>query len=108
MPAWKRWLGFAARPKGRLVVDAGARKAVETKNRSLLPIGVVQVVGTFGKGDVVALCDSNGVEFARGLTNYASATVDRLRGLRSDQIPEALGECPYEEVVHKDNLVVTV
>jgi glutamate 5-kinase len=108
MPAWKRWLGFAARPKGRLVVDAGARKAVETNNRSLLPIGVVQVVGTFGKGDVVALCDPDGAEFARGLTNYASAAVDRVRGLRSDQIREALGEYPYEEVVHKDNLVVTV
>jgi glutamate 5-kinase len=108
MPAWKRWLGFAARPKGRLVVDAGARKAVETNNRSLLPIGVVQVIGLFGKGDVVALCDPDGVEFARGLTNYASAAVDRLRGLRSDQIRLALGEYPYEEVVHKDNLVVTV
>jgi glutamate 5-kinase len=108
MPAWKRWLGFAARPKGRLVVDAGARKAVETNNRSLLAIGIVQTVGTFGKGDVVALCDLDGVEFARGLTNYPSAVVDRLRGLRSDQIRQTLGECPYEEVVHKDNLVVTV
>jgi glutamate 5-kinase len=108
MPAWKRWLGFAARPKGRLVVDAGARRAVETSNRSLLPIGVVQVVGNFGKGDVVSLCDPDGVEFARGLTNYASAAIDRLRGLRSEQIRQALGECPYEEVVHKDNLVVTV
>jgi glutamate 5-kinase len=108
MPAWKRWLGFAARPKGRLVVDAGARNAVETKNRSLLAIGIVQTAGTFGKGDVVALCDLDGVEFARGLTNYPSAVVDRLRGLRSDQIRQTLGECPYEEVVHKDNLVVTV
>jgi glutamate 5-kinase len=108
MPAWKRWLGFAARPKGRLVVDAGARRAVETNNRSLLPIGVVQVVGTFGKGDVVALCDPDGVEFARGLTNYPAAAVDRLRGLRSGQIREAMKEYPYEEVIHKDNLVVTV
>jgi glutamate 5-kinase len=107
MPAWKRWLGFAARPRGRLVVDAGARKAVEADNRSLLPIGVVQVVGSFGKGDVVSLCDAEGVEFARGLTNYPSAAVDRLRGLRSEQIRQTLGECPYEEVVHKDNLVVT-
>ena len=107
MPAWKRWLGFAARPKGRLVVDAGARKAVEGQNRSLLPIGVVQVLGTFGKGDVVALCGPDGVEFARGLTNYPSAAIDRLRGLRSEQIRATLAECPYEEVVHKDNLVVT-
>jgi glutamate 5-kinase len=106
MPAWKRWLGYAARPRGRLVVDAGARGAVQGKGRSLLPIGVVQVVGTFGKGDVVALCDADGVEFARGLTNYSSAAAERLKGLRSEQIRATLGELPYEEVVHRDNLVV--
>jgi glutamate 5-kinase len=108
MPAWKRWLGYAARPKGQLMVDAGARTAVEAKNRSLLPIGVIRVIGSFGKGDVVALCDPDGVEFARGLTNYASTTIERLCGLRTEQARELLGACPYEEVVHKDNLVVTV
>jgi glutamate 5-kinase len=108
LPAWKRWLGYTARPRGRLVVDAGARQAVEQQGRSLLPIGVVQVVGSFGKGDVVALCDPDGVEFARGLTNYAASTADRLCGLRTEQIREALGGVPYEEVVHRDNLVVIV
>jgi glutamate 5-kinase len=107
MTAWKRWLGYAARPRGRYVVDAGARQAVQSQGRSLLPIGVVRVVGSFGKGDVVALCDVDGAEFARGLTNYASATADRLRGLRSEQVREVLGELPYEEVIHRDNLVVT-
>lgn len=106
LPAWKRWLGYTARPRGRLVVDAGAREAVQGKGRSLLPIGVVQVSGHFGKGDVVAICDPEGVEFARGLTNYPSALVDRLRGLRSEQVRETLGSAPYEEVVHRDNLVV--
>ena len=108
LPAWKRWLGYTAQPRGRLVVDAGARKAVQQQGRSLLPIGVVQVVGTFGKGDVVSLCDPDGVEFARGLTNYASTAADRLRGLRSEQIREVVGTFPYEEVVHRDNLVVIV
>jgi len=108
MPAWKRWLGYAARPRGRFVVDAGARRAVQDQGRSLLPIGVVGVAGTFGKGDVVALCDAEGVEFARGLTNYSSAAAERLKGLRSEQIREALGDLPYEEVVHRDNLVVVV
>jgi glutamate 5-kinase len=108
LPAWKRWLGYTARPRGRLVVDAGARQAVQQQGRSLLPIGVVQVVGTFGKGDVVSLCDPDGVEFARGLTNYASTAADRLRGLRSDQIRDVVGAFPYEEVVHRDNLVVIV
>jgi glutamate 5-kinase len=108
VPAWKRWLGFTARPKGRLVVDAGARNAVQHKGRSLLPIGVVQVVGTFGKGDVVALCDGDGVEFARGLTNYAAADALRICGLRTERVAEVLGTIPYEEIVHRDNLVVTV
>ena len=108
MPAWKRWLGYAARPRGRFVVDAGARQAVQSQGRSLLPIGVIQVVGAFGKGDVVVLCDADGVEFARGLTNYSSSAADRLRGLRSEQIRETLGEVPYEEVVHRDNLVVVI
>ena len=106
LPAWKRWLGYTARPRGRLIVDEGARRAVQEQGRSLLPIGVVQVQGAFGKGDVVSLCDADGVEFARGLTNYAAGAADRLRGLRSEQIREVLGTVPYEEVVHRDNLVV--
>jgi glutamate 5-kinase len=105
--ARKRWVGYTAQPKGRLVVDAGARTAVELKGRSLLPIGVVEVGGDFRKGDVVALCDREGTEFARGLTNYSSADAARIRGLRTEQISEVLGTLPYEEIVHRDNLVVT-
>jgi glutamate 5-kinase len=108
VPAWKRWLGYTAQPKGRLVVDAGARNAVQNKGRSLLPIGVVRVAGSFGKGDVVALSDTEGIEFARGLTNYAAADVQRICGLRTEQITELLGTVPYEEVVHRDNLVVII
>jgi glutamate 5-kinase len=106
LPAWKRWLGFTARPRGRLVVDAGARAAVQQKGRSLLPIGVVQVQGHFNKGDVIALFDSAGVEFARGLTNYSATDAHRILGLRTEQIAEVLGALPYEEIVHRDNLVV--
>ncbi len=108
LPAWKRWLGFTARPRGRVVVDAGARAAVQHKGSSLLPIGVVQVAGAFGKGDVVSVCDADGSEFARGLTNYSAADLDRLRGLRTERIREVLGTFPYEEVIHRDNLVVVV
>jgi glutamate 5-kinase len=108
LPAWKRWLGYTARPRGRLIVDEGARRAVQEQGRSLLPIGVVQVQGAFGKGDVVSLCDPDGVEFARGLTNYSAAAADKLRGLRTEKIREVVGTFPYEEVVHRDNLVVIV
>jgi glutamate 5-kinase len=108
IPAWKRWLGYTARTRGKLVVDAGARAAVEHKGRSLLPIGVVQVAGNFNKGDVVALCDAQGCEFARGLSNYPAADAARIIGLRTEQIGQVLGVVPYEELVHRDNLVVVV
>ncbi|MFL5342007.1 MAG: glutamate 5-kinase [Gemmataceae bacterium] len=106
VPAWKRWLGYTARPKGRLILDAGARDAVTKSGKSLLPVGVVAVAGSFGKGDVVALCDATGVEFARGLCNYSSADAARLCGLSTERIAEALGTVPYVELVHRDNLVV--
>jgi glutamate 5-kinase len=108
VPAWKRWLGYTAQPRGRLVTDAGARQAVQHQNRSLLPIGVLRVTGTFSKGAVVALCDAEGVEFGRGLTNYSSADAARICGLRTEQIADVLGTVPYEEVVHRDNLIVIV
>lgn len=108
VPAWKRWLGYTARPKGRVVVDAGAREAVQRHGRSLLPIGVLQAVGSFGKGDVISLCSADGVEFARGLSNYSQTDVTRICGLRTEQMAEMLGSAPYEEVVHRDNLVVIV
>lgn len=108
VPAWKRWLGYTARPRGRLVVDGGAREAVERKGKSLLPIGVVQVQGTFAKGDVVSLCDGTGTEFARGLSNYSSADVEKILGSKTERIASVLGGIPYEEVVHRDNLAVFV
>lgn len=106
LTAWKRWLGYTARPRGRLLVDTGARNAVQNQGRSLLPIGVVQAQGTFGKGDVVALADAGGTEFARGLSNYSADDARRICGLRTEQIAEVLGALPYEEIVHRDNLVV--
>lgn len=108
LSAWKRWLGYTAQPRGKLVVDAGARDAVIKKGRSLLPIGVVQVTGNFHKGDVIVLSDSDGLEFARGLSNYSAVDATRICRLRTDQIGEVLGAAPYEEVVHRDNLVVIV
>jgi glutamate 5-kinase len=106
VPAWKRWLGYTARPKGKLVVDAGAQDAVRRKGKSLLPIGILRVTGSFRKGDVITLTNADGEEFARGLTNYSSEDASRICGLRSDQIGMVLGTQPYEEVVHRDNLVV--
>ncbi len=106
VPSRKRWLGFTARPKGVVRIDAGARRAV-LEGKSLLPIGVTAVEGDFGKGDVLSICDAEGAEVARGLTNYAATDAKRLSGLNTERIAALLGSVPYAELVHRDNLVVT-
>ncbi len=104
--ARKRWIGSTARPRGQLVVDAGARVALEAGDRSLLAIGIVEVIGDFEKGDVVGVRDGQGHEFARGLTNYPAPDARRIRGLRTDQARLAIGSALYDEVIHRDNLVL--
>lgn len=105
VPSRKRWFGFTARPKGILHLDAGARQAV-LDGKSLLPVGVTSVEGEFGKGDVVSLSAPDGVEVARGLSNYSSLDAERIRGLQTDKIADVLGSVPYSELVHRDNLFV--
>jgi len=105
--SFKRWIGFTAQPRGTLVLDAGAREAVEKKGKSLLAIGVTDASGIFTKGDVVSLRDAAGEEFARGLTNYALDDVLRIKGLKTDAIAAVLGRCPYHEVIHRDNMALT-
>jgi len=107
IPSWKRWIGFTAQPRGHLVVDDGARRAVEAQGRSLLAIGIVDCGGTFKKGDVVSLCDRSGAEFARGLTNYSADEIARVKGQKTEQIPIILGASGYDEVIHRDNMAVT-
>jgi glutamate 5-kinase len=82
IPSFKRWIGFTAQPRGTLVVDTGAREAVERKGKSLLAIGVVEARGNFRKGDIVSLQDAAGSEFARGLTNYAIDDLQKIKGLK--------------------------
>jgi glutamate 5-kinase len=102
----KRWIGWTATPRGRLTLDAGAAAAVQSKGRSLLAVGVRAVDGNFAKGDVISLCEPEGAEFARGLSNYSSIEMAKIAGQPTDRIAELLGHCPYQEVVHRDNLVV--
>jgi glutamate 5-kinase len=107
IPAFKRWIGFTAQPRGVLVLDAGAREAVEKKGKSLLAIGISAASGAFRKGDIVSLQDASGDEFARGLTNYALDDVLKIKGLKTDKIAEVLGRLPYAEVIHRDNMALT-
>ena len=63
--------------------------------------------GQFHKGDVVGLRGPDGVEFARGLTNYSADEIRQIKGLKTKQISTVLGHCPYDEIIHRDNMVVT-
>jgi glutamate 5-kinase len=103
--AWKRWLGWSAEARGGLTVDAGAREAIVTAGRSLLAAGITGLAGDFGEGDVVTI-SCEGAPFARGLVNYPASDLARIVGLRTERIADVLGYCPYEEVIHRDNLAV--
>jgi glutamate 5-kinase len=100
-----RWIG-SVRPAGTIVVDDGAIRALSVQNRSLLPAGIVKVEGNFGRGDCVAIQSVSGTIIARGLSNYAAADVERVRGKKTADVRTLLGEAAYDEVVHRDNLVL--
>jgi glutamate 5-kinase len=102
----KHWLAFTARPRGDLLVDAGAAAALRERGRSLLPAGVTAVKGEFGIGDVVRCMDPGGREIARGLAAYSSVEVARICGLSTRQIAPVLGYSNGSEVIHRDDLVI--
>jgi glutamate 5-kinase len=102
----KRWL-LSQISRGNLLIDSGAVAALQRQNKSLLPAGVTQVGGAFGRGDVVSVSDGGtGTEIARGISNYGSDDVAAIKGAHSEKIEERLGYEYGAEVVHRDNLVV--
>ncbi len=103
----KRWIGFTLRPKGRIYVDDGAFAALSKRGKSLLASGITDLDGGFERGDVVSISTiGNKDEFARGLTNYSSAELMKIKGHSSTSIKKILGSKPYDEVVHRDNMVL--
>ncbi|MBI3829128.1 MAG: glutamate 5-kinase [Planctomycetes bacterium] len=106
MAARKRWLAYTQRTQGTIKVDAGARDALVKRHKSLLPSGIVSLEGHFDSGDLVALQGPDGRPFARGLSNYSRAEVEKIRGRKSSEIAKELGQLLFEEVVHRDNLVI--
>lgn len=100
-----RWIG-AARPVGMIVVDDGAVTALVQKNRSLLPAGILRVEGVFERGDLVGIAGADGRLIARGLSNYSAGGVEEIRGKKTAEVRRMLGEAAYDEVVHRDNLVL--
>ena len=102
----KQWIAFALRPAGALAVDDGAAEALRRKGRSLLASGIREVRGEFASGDCVSLLDNAGVEFGRGLVNYPSTDVTRVKGRRSAEIARVLGYKVADEIIHRDNFVL--
>jgi glutamate 5-kinase len=107
LPARKYWILHTLAPKGSLWVDAGALRAIRENGRSLLPIGVTAVEGGFRSGNSVRILGPDGQEAARGITYYSAQEVTAIRGCRTDEIESKLGYRYYDEVVHRDNLVLT-
>ncbi len=107
MAARKHWIAFTKKPKGKLILDEGAQKAVAERGKSLLPSGIHRLEGTFERGDAVRLCDFNGKEFAKGVTNYNSAELIRIIGKNTKEILQILGYQYGDEVVHRDNFVIS-
>ena len=103
----RRWIGQTARTTGQIIVDAGAATALIKRGKSLLPSGIRLVRGHFEKGATVAVLDEKGAEIARGLTNYSAEQLQKIRGLKTAQIAKKLGDKPYDEVIHRNNMTLS-
>ncbi|MDB9822407.1 glutamate 5-kinase [Deltaproteobacteria bacterium] len=103
----KHWIAFTRSSKGSLVIDQGATDALRKKGKSLLPSGIREVRGSFSQGDSVVLMDENSREIAVGMVNYNSGDIKKIIGLKSTEIESKLGFKHDDEVIHRDNLVIT-
>lgn len=106
MRSRKLWIALANNPAGRVRVDAGAVEALTSRGKSLLPAGVIAVGGDFRAGEIVALEGPDGCAFARGICALSSSDLDRVKGMRTADIPSVLPGYAGDEVVHRDHLVV--
>jgi glutamate 5-kinase len=102
----KHWIAYNLKPAGDVVVDSGAREAVVHQGKSLLPSGMKEVRGVFGVGECVRCLDLQGREFARGLVNYSAQELNQIKGLHTSKIEKVLGYKAYDEIIHRDDLVV--
>jgi glutamate 5-kinase len=102
----KHWIAYVLKPQGFLVVDDGARRALVEQGKSLLPSGVTEVRGGFAVGAPVHCLDQGGTVIAAGLSNYASADIERIKGKKTREIAAILGGKDSDEIIHRDNLVI--
>jgi glutamate 5-kinase len=107
LPSRKCWIGYSLKPEGVIVIDQGAAMAVLKRGKSLLASGIVGIEGEFGIGAPVEFKTAESDILGTGLVNYSAADIRKIMGLQSRQIQERLGEKPFDEVIHRDNLVIT-
>jgi glutamate 5-kinase len=103
----KHWIAFTRSPKGEILVDRGAEAALLQRGKSLLPSGIKEVRGRFSLGDSVVLLNEDEKELAVGMVNYDSSDIEKIMGLKSKEIESQLGFKHDDEVIHRDNLVLT-
>jgi glutamate 5-kinase len=106
MDSRQRWIALTARPSGTIQIDDGAATAICKRHKSLLATGISQITGRFERGDVLLVRSETGKELARGLTNYSAEELRLIMGKRSNQFQKLLGNAAYDEVIHRDNLVM--
>jgi len=106
MDSRQRWIALTARPSGVIQIDDGASTAICSRHKSLLATGINQITGRFTRGDILLVRSETGKELARGLTNYSAEELRLIMGKRSSQFAKLLGNAAYDEVIHKDNLVL--
>ncbi len=102
----KGWIAFSLRTKGSLTIDDGAKEAIISRGKSLLPSGITGIEGNFKSGDAVYCIDKEGRRVAKGLTNYSAGEVDRIKGARTSHIERILGYRYSDEIIHRDNMVL--
>ncbi|MFA5097522.1 MAG: glutamate 5-kinase [Candidatus Margulisiibacteriota bacterium] len=106
MESKKRWIAHGKKPAGQVVIDAGACKALLEGGKSLLAVGIKEIKGRFGTGEVIGILDGSKKEIGRGLTNYTSEQLARIKGLKTSEIEKEEEGSLGEEVVHRDNMVI--
>ncbi len=104
LDARKKWIVSSIGSNGKIYIDNGASKALEN-GKSLLPAGITKVDGKFSKGDNILIVDGSGKSIAKGLTSFSSIEIDKIKGLKSDQIESVLGYSSKSEIIHRDDMV---
>lgn len=104
----KKWIAYGSAVQGKIFIDPGARRAMVKEGKSLLPIGITGAEGLFEVGHNVSIIDPDGVEVARGIVNYPAKEVEIIKGAQTKDIIKLLGYKDYDEVIHRDNLVLCI